>query len=420
MRLRSRFLAFFLIAVCLLHVFSRAAHSEIDEALIDKVARDSFQYFLHFTPERTGLTRDSSRPGSPCSSAAVGFYLASLPVAVENNWLTKKEAYNRALRSLTTLKRKAEHKNGFFYHFIDPHSGRRTWGSEASSIDTALLIAGALVAGEYFKGTSVERLASALYRAVDWQWMTNNSDLISHGYKPETGFIPYYWDMYSEHLIMQALAIGAPSHPLDPRVWTAWRRDSDSVDGNDIIFSYSGSLFTYQFPHAFIDFRDLIDGPTNYFTNSVRATIANKKFCQTHADTYKTYRDGYWGLTASVGPHGYKAYGAEPGMPYHDGTIAPYGAIASLPFTPAASSQFITQLYTEYKDQLYGPYGFKDAFNIDEDWFAREYLAIDQGITVLMYANYKDGLIWDLFMALEPVKKWISLCGLGNAFEQDI
>jgi hypothetical protein len=422
MRLRSSAVAFFLCALCLVHTFSaqaRAAAAEIDEALLEKVARDSFRYFLHYTPERTGLTRDSSRPGSPCSSAAVGFYLASLPVAAENNWLTKKEAYQRALRSLTTLQRKAEHKNGFFYHFIDPHSGRRTWGSEASSIDTALVIAGALVAGEYFKGTEVERLAAALYARVDWPWMTNGSDLISHGYKPESGFIPYYWDMYSEHLIMQALAIGSPTHRLDPNLWKAWRRDTETVDGKEIVYSYSGSLFTYQFSHAFIDFRALFDGTINYFDNSVNATRANKEFCFTHRDTYKTYRDGYWGLTASVGPFGYKAYGAEPGMPYHDGTIAPYGAAASLPFTPTESSGFISQLYTEYKDELYGPCGFKDAFNLDENWFAREYLGIDQGITVLMYANYKDESIWKLFMSLEPVREWIRLCGLSVEYEYE-
>ena len=181
--------------------------------------------------------------------------------------------------------------------------------------------------------------------------MLNGTKLICHGNKPEQGFLPYYWDSYSEHLILQALAIGSPSHPIGKECWKAWQRNYDIVNDKKIVYSFTGSLFTYQYSHAFIDFRNLYDSGVNYYDNSKYATLANKEFCEQQADEYQTYKNGFWGLTASLGPDGYKAYGALPGNGLHDGTVAPYGAIASLPFTPNESYAFITTLYSAYKNQ---------------------------------------------------------------------
>ncbi len=387
---------------------------ETDEVLLAKIQKDSFKYFLDFTPEETGLTCDSSAIGSPCSIAAVGFYLASLTIATENNWITKQNAYERAKTVLNSLKNKAHGKNGFFYHFIDPKTGKRVWGSEVSSIDTALLMAGVLLVGDYFKGTPIETTAKKLYENVQWDWMLNNSSLISHGYKPESGFLPYYWDTYSEHLILQALAIGSPTHPIPPHLWNEWNRFEEYNNDKRIVYSFTGSLFTYQFSHAFIDFRKLYDMDINYFENSTYATLANKNFCKNLSSKYITYENNYWGLTACLGPSGYKAYGAKPGRAYNDGTIAPYGSISSIVFTPEKSISALNHLYNTQKEKLYGQYGFKDAFNLDRRWFARKYLAIDQGITILMIENYRSELIWKYFMKLTPIKRWIDLCGLNK------
>ena len=391
------------------------AQTDADSLLIEKIARDSFKYFLEHTPSHTGLTRDSSAPGSPSSIAAVGFYLTSLIIAVENNWLTRQNAYKRAKIVLGTLKKKVQGKNGFFYHFVDPATGKRVWGSEISSIDTALLMAGVLLVGEYFKGSHIERMAHELYENVDWAWMLNGSNLVCHGYKPETGFLPYYWDSYSEHLILQALAIGSPTHPIPPATWNEWNRFEEHLDGKRIVYSFTGSLFTYQFSHAFIDFKNLYDFDINYFDNSVHATHANKLFCEKLASRYTTYREQYWGLTACLGPSGYKAYGAQPGKALNDGTIAPHGAISSIVFTPHESIAAINRMYTNQKAKLYGMYGFKDAFNLDRNWYARKYIAIDQGITICMLENYRRELIWHYVMKLEPIKRWIELCGLEKS-----
>ena len=166
--------------------------------------------------------------------------------------------------------------------------------------------------------------------------------------------------------------------------------------------------FCCQYSHAFIDFRNLNDGGINYFENSKNATIANREFCALNQEEYHSYQNQIWGLSACLGPDGYKAYGAEPGIGLHDGTIASYAAAASVVFTPSESIATIRNLYEKYGDRLYGPLGFKDSFNLDQNWWASEYLGIDQGITVLMLENFlNEGAIWKRFMRLPAIQRWI-------------
>lgn len=282
-----------------------------DRLLLEKIEKDTLEYFLRYSHPETGLTLDSSRPGSPASIAATGFSLASIAIGKSRGWIPEPEALQRIRRTLQALHRQADHQNGFFYHFLDPRTGRRTWRSEASSIDTALLFAGALVAAQYSQGTDIPDLVERLYERVDWKWMMNGSQLICHGWKPETGFLPYYWDMYNELIILQALAIGAPRNPAPPEAWNAWDRLEDEYNGKRIVYSHTGSLFTYQYAHAFIDFRNLRDRDIDYFQNSRRATLANREYSLSFRNQYQGYSETSWGLSASLGPGGYRAYGAE-------------------------------------------------------------------------------------------------------------
>jgi len=391
-----------------------------DRVLLEKIEKDSVQFFVRHSNRETGLTQDSSRPGSPASIAATGFALASLTIAESRGWISRQQAYEQIHRTLLTLRNRAQHERGFFYHFLDPKSGRRVWGSEASSIDTALLLAGALLAGEHFKGTEISRLAQQLYERVDWQWMMNGSELVCHGWKPESGFLPYYWDSYNELIILQALAVGSPTHPIPPEAWQAWNRLEDEYNGKRIVYSYSGSLFTYQFAQAFIDFRNLWDRDINYFENSKNASLANREYSLSFRDRYTSYSENSWGLSACIGPGGYRAYGGKPGQGIQDGTIAPYASIGSLVFTPEISLPAIKFFYSEYQSSLYGPMGFKDSFNLDKKWWAWEYLGIDQGISVMMLENFlSGGSVWEKFMRIPAIQKWVSLCGLKRSIPSE-
>ncbi|MFC1809258.1 glucoamylase family protein [Candidatus Omnitrophota bacterium] len=410
---RSRNIGFIVCVVFFLHIFTSPLVSA-NEDLLAKIEKDSINYFIKYAHPKTGLVPDSSMRNAPASISATGFSILALVIAAENGWLPTDEAYNLIKKTLFTLHNKVQHEKGFFYHFISTNSGKRIWNSEASSIDTALCIAGALVAGQYFKDTIIERLAQSLYERVEWDWMLNNSRLFCHGYKPESGFLPYYWDTYSEHLILQALGIGATKHAVPPECWDEWARLEDEYDGYSVIYAHSGSLFTYQFSHVFIDFRKLNDKGNNYYTNSKNAALANKAFCFNYKGLYKSYGDSIWGISASLGPRGYKAYGAKPGRGFHDGTIAPYSLLASLPFCKEEALSSIIKIYALYKEKIYGQCGFRDAFNLEKDWFAQQYIGIDQGVTIGMIENYRSEFVWKLFMELPAIQRWIERCNLKS------
>jgi len=380
---------------------------------LNKIEKDTLQYFTRFSDKITGLTKDSSRTGSPSSVAATGFALAAYAIGGSRGWLTQDYAYARILTTLQTLRHKAAHERGVFYHFLDARTGKRVWGSEASSIDTALAVAGALLAAQYYPGTEVEKLAREIYERVNWKWLMNNSDFICMGWTPESKFLPYYWDSYNELMLLVALAIGSPTFPVPPRAWERWLRPEGNYNNRRVIYTSTGSLFTYQFSHAYIDFRNLDDSGTNFFENSREATLANRDYSMSFSGQYKGYSESSWGLSASVGPGGYKAYGGKPGGGIQDGTIAPYATLSSIVFTPELSTQAARFFYDNYQKELYGNFGFKDAFNLDKQWWASEYLGIDQGITLLMLENYLNGeIVWKKFMGLPAIKKWIELTGL--------
>lgn len=387
--------------------------SPADQELLNKIEKDTLQYFTRFSDKITGLTRDSSRPGSPSSVAATGFALAAYAIGASRGWIAQDYAQTRLLTTLRTLRHKAAHQNGFFYHFLDTKTGKRVWGSEASSIDTALAVAGALTAARYYPGTEIEKLAQQIYERVDWKWMMNNSDFICMGWTPEAKFLPYYWDSYNELMILVALAIGSPTFPAPSGAWERWLRPEGDYNGHKVIYASTGALFTYQFSHAYIDFRKLDDRGINFFENSREATLANRDYSMSFSGQYKGYSESSWGLSSSLGPGGYKAYGGKPGGGIQDGTIAPYATLSSIVFTPEASTQAARFFYENYQKELYGNFGFKDAFNVDKQWWADEYLGIDQGITLLMLENYLNSeSVWKKFMELPAIKKWIELTGL--------
>lgn len=387
------------------------AREPVDEVFLESLERKTFLYFWEQASPKTGLIADSSLPGSPSSIASVGFGLTALCIAHSRGWITYKQAHERVLQILHTFKNKLKHEHGFYYHFVDMETGQRAWNSEVSSIDTTLFIAGALFAGEYFPDTEIQKLANELYERVDWQWMMNGQKLMSMGWNPEHGFLKNTWDWYSEGILIYALAIGSPTHPIPSESWFAWRRTKGSYANYEVIHSYFGSLFTYQFAHAWIDFRDLYDGDINYWKNAVNAVLANRHFSVDQQERYKGYGENGWGLTAGEGPDGYKGYGAKPAASlFHDGTINPYGMVASVPLVPYVALPSLHALYETYGDKVYGSYGFKAGFNVDRDWWANHYIGIEQGVSILMIENYRSGMVWDYFMRHAAIQRWITQC----------
>jgi hypothetical protein len=379
-----------------------------DAALLDAVARETFDYFWNEANPDNGLIRDRSTPTSAASIAAVGFGLTAIPIGIDRGWINREQGYERVRTTLETfLNGGVEGVHGFFFHFVDMNTGRRAWNSELSSIDTTLLVAGALAAGEYFEGTEVAEMAQRLYENVEWDWMQTRKNALSMGWTPEEGFIDALWDHFDESIILYALAIGSPTHPVSAETWTAWERPVNTT--GEYIYLPGEPLFVYQYPLAWLDLRNREDAFANYFNNTVRACERNRQFSIDNADRYTTYQNGVWGLSASDGPNGYRAYGAWSNN--HDGTIAPYASVSCLPFTPQAALESTRAMLQQYGSRVWREYGFVSAINADANWYSKDHIGIDQGDILLMIANYQDGFVWNLFAINENIQHALDLMG---------
>jgi len=386
------------------------------EALLDMIERQTFRYFEECTNAENGLVMDrahNNRPPTfdyaPATIAGTGFGLSAFIVGVERGWMTRERAEHITLNTLKYFLDTIHQDHGFFYHFIDMKTGERVWDCEVSSIDTALFMAGVLTAAEYYQSPEIRDLAERIYSRVDWQWMSNNRKSLCMGFKPEGGFLPYYWDHYSESMLMYVMALGSPTHPLPPEVWTSIKRPRGKYGDFELILC--PPLFTHQYSHIWIDFRDKNDGFADYFHNSVQATLANRQFCIDSMGSFSTFNEDCWGLTAAIGPDGSLAYGAPPGSPSCDGTVAPTAAGGSIVFTPDLSMRVLENVYSNYREKMWGRFGFADSFNVFRNWFATDAYAINQGPILLMIENFRTGLLWKWFMKSPHIRRGMDLAG---------
>ncbi len=390
---------------------------------LEKEYKSSFLYFWEQanTDEKSpgyGLVRDRYPGNSTIASvASTGFGLSAIAIGVKEGWITRQEGEKRVIGTLNTLL-KLDNFYGFFYHFLDINTGKRAWNSEVSTIDTAILICGVLTAGKYFGGQAWE-LAKKLYERIDWNKMVNPvKNYFYMAYYPEKGF-QGYWDFYAEQLMLYVLGAGTPNEKfrIDDITYYSFKRNYGSYKTEKFIHSWFGSLFTYQYSHAWIDFRNYVDKfGVNWYTNSFLASMANYYFCQDNKEKYKSFTIG-WGTTACDTPRGYNGLLGTPPSGNNntahqvDGTLAPSGALGSIVFTPKESLWALDNYYK--MTQLVGRYGLKDSFNLDLNWFATDYIGIDKGITLLMIANYKDEFIWKIFMSISYIKDGLKNLGFS-------
>lgn len=394
------------------------------EKLLIKELNKSYKFFIKEANLNTkskgyGLIRDKNILANEIASiASVGYGLAGLIIGVSRKWITYKDAYKRAEKTLDTFLENVEGKNGFYYHFVNMETAKREWNCEISIIDTAIFICGAIAAGEFFGGTVKEK-ASKLYKKINWEWYRNKENNYFYmGYKPERGFWGQ-WDMYAEQLMLYVLGVASPNFPVNKEMYDYMKKEKgDYGQYKDIIYTYCGTLFTYQFSHAWIDFRDTKDkNGINWFENSKKATLANRKYCMDNSNKFKTFGKDSWGLTACVGPNGYSGgYGAKPCLAdiekENDGTITPCGPAGSIVFTPELSIKALENFYNNYP-KLWGKYGFKDSYNLENgQWYSKEVIGIDKGISMLMIENYLTQLIWKNFMKNEYVQKGLEILGI--------
>jgi hypothetical protein len=404
--------------------------SSFPDKKLRALQRLTFDYFVKEANPQNGLVPDSTRQAAPCSITATGFALASYTVGVERGFIPRKDAIKRTLTTLRFFwnsqhgpETDATGYKGFYYHFLDMKTGRRTWNCELSTVDSTFLLAGALTVAEYFNRdtadeSEIRTLAGAIYARADWQWAQNRKHTVAHGWRPESGFIKYGWQGYNEALILYILGLASPTHPLPAKSYAAWTETYrwKKLYGHE--FLYAGPLFIHQLSHIWIDFRGIQDDymrqkASDYFENSRRATYIQQQYAIRNPRNFKGYGEQIWGLTASDGPgpasekvggklRRFFDYRAR-GVPYgpDDGTLAPWAVVASLPFAPEIVLPSI-QYFDETYPEMTSKYGFKCSFNptfsggSGSEWISQGYYGLDQGPIVLMIENYQSGFLWEL------------------------
>lgn len=398
-----------------------AAITPADDAFLDDLQKREFQYFWDHSDPKTGLTLDRTRTdGTPpkqgeshykvASIAATGFALTGYCIAADRGWVPAAQAKERTRNTLDFFANRQEQKNGWYYHFVDQETGERRWRSELSSIDTALLLGGVLTVKNCFKDDKeIVTLADKIYDRVDFRWMLNgDAALLSHGWRPEGGFIPDRWHDYSEQMILYLLAVGSPRTPIPPRSWYAWERTWQEYGQFKYLAAVS-PLFIHQFSHAWVDFRnrrERLPPNVDYFENSVKATMAQRQFfIDVLNKEFPKYSPNIWGLTASDSAKGYVAWGAPPRHPDTDGTVVPYAAAGSLMFTPEITLAALKEMKGLYGERIYGKYGFADAFNPQTGWVNPDVIGIDLGIALLSIENLRSGKVWYWFMQNDEIRR---------------
>lgn len=420
------------------------------DVILDKIQRHTFDYFRSEANPHNGLVADRSGGNAPASIAATGAALACYPIGVERGYWSRAEATQRTLATLRffeaseqSSRTNATGYQGFYYHFLDLNSGQRIWKCELSTLDSALLVAGMLAGAQYFDLDNAEEReirdrAETLYRRVDWQWACAGGPLLTQGWKPGSGFLPTHYNGYDETLLMHMLALGSPTHALEPATYEAYTRSYQwkHVYGHEHLVA--GPLFIHQLSHAWIDFRGLQDAfmrekNCDYFENSRRATYAQRDYARHNPGNFKGYGDDCWGISASDGPgevshvvdgqqrqfHAYQARGVPDGP--DDGTLTPRAAIASLPFAPEIVGAALE--YYHLMPLMCGePYGCRAAFNLTfptedgEGWLAPDYIGLDEGTVLMLLENYRTGLLWELMRGCSHLKRGLLKAGFEGGW----
>lgn len=442
------------------------------EDFLDDLEKRCFLYFYDNVNRENGLVPDRAPTPSFSSIAAVGFALAGWPIGAERGYISRGEAADltlAALRFFDQAKQGPEKAGvsgyrGFFYHFLDMKTGERFERVELSTIDTTLLLGGALFAQGYFdrdepREAEIRERAESLYRKAEWTAMVVRPPLVSMGWKPEQGYLRYDWHGLNEAMLLYILALGSPTHPVDAAAWPAYFETSVWADYYGYEHVNFGPLFVHQFSQAFVDFRGIHDElgrrrGIDYFENSRRATLSQRAYAIANPNGFDGYGADFWGLSASDGPVDakisvrgkkvrfitYAARGAAANEVRDDGTLSPSALMGSLPFAPEVVLPSLAAMKERFGDHIYGRWGFYGAFNLTLEksakpdvklhhgkrvpgvgWFDTDVLGIDQGASLMMIENYRSGLVWNVLRKNAHIRRGLERAGFrGGWLEQPL
>jgi exo beta-1,2-glucooligosaccharide sophorohydrolase (non-reducing end) len=410
---------------------STSPHPMNDEELLTMVQQACFRYYWEGAHSIAGMARENL-PGNDeiIATGASGFGIMALIVAVDRGFITREQGLER-LRRIVNFLQNADRFHGAWPHFMNGATGKRLpvfdmYDNGADLVETSFLMEGLLTARQYFKasgttGKELYKKITDLWNTVEWDWFrrTPNGDALFWHWSPEySWYISNRLTGWNEVMITYLLAIASPTHAVPATLYySGWAGvPKYYLNGGvhygiklDVGPGTGGPLFFTQYSFMGLDphFRDRF---ADYFENNRHIGEINRAYCIRNPHHFKGYGRDCWGITAVDGPQGYAPYEANPEL--DDGTIAPTGAVAAFPYTPAASMNALKYFYRELGDRIWDVFGFRDAFNLQQDWVSRINMGLNQAPMVVMIENYRTGLIWKYFMANPEIGSMLQHVGL--------
>lgn len=404
-------------------------HQMTDDEFLDMTQAYTFRYFWEYAHPVSGMARERLGSEDVVTTGGTGFGVMSLIVGIHRGYITREQGIDRLLQLVSFLQF-ADKFHGAFPHWLNGGNGDAlafsTFDNGGDLVETAFLMQGLLTAREYFNGSSeketvLREVITTLWEDVEWDhYSRNNSGVLYWHWSPDFG-----WQMnfpirgYNEALIVYLLAIASPTHPVPASYWHSGWAGGQYVSGltwyGHKLFvgpPLGGPLFFAHYSYMGFDPRFKKDAYANYFDQNRNHTLINRAWCIDNPLLFEGYGENSWGLTASDDPEGYFAHA--PGGSTDNGTLTPAAAIPSMPYTPDESIAVLKHFYRTYGEHLWGPFGFYDAFNPEENWFADSYIAIDQGPIINMIENYRSGLLWDWFMLNPEIAQALTSIGFTS------
>jgi len=410
-----------------------------DSVLLDMVQKTSFRYFWNYSHPTSGLARERHGSGNTVTTGGSGFGIMTIPVAVERGWITYEEGVAQVLKIASFLKNKANRFHGVWPHWLNGETGSvipfSTNDNGGDLVESSFMLQGLLAVRQYFSGSTGNELLLQLYikqlwegAEFDWYRQTPSSNYLYWHWSPDKAWIMnFQLKGWNETMICYLLGIASPTHPIPASMYKGGWASGTYLNGKFfygkklyIGSDWGGPLFFTHYSFLGFDPRGKQDGIINsgtgnskvtYFDNFVNTSLIHNKYAIDNPKKFTGYSAECWGLTASDNPWGYNAQ--EP-QNNDNGTITPTAALSAFPYTPTESMNALKHFYFKQGEKLWGIYGFKDAFNLKENWFASSYLAIDQGPIIVMIENYRSQLLWKLFMKNPEITTMMTAIGMKD------
>lgn len=428
-----------LLLLLIISLYTTAQHKQTltDTALLTLVQKQTFTYFWDFAHPVSGMSRERSNTAynygnEVVTTGGTGFGIMSVIVAAERGWIGRDTAAKQLLK-ITNFLLKSDSYHGVFPHWLNGETGKTIPFSRkddgADLVETSYLFQGLLCARQYFDKkniveTDLRNRINRMWNDIEWNWFTRGGEEVLYWHwSPNNG-----WAMnfpvkgFNECLIMYILAASGERYPVSPAVYhRGWAQSNFFKNGKTFLgyhlplgFDYGGPLFFSQYSFLGLDPRGLKDQYADYWEQNKNHSLINYAYCLSNPKKFKGYGENCWGLTASDTYNGYDAH-----SPTNDhGTITPTAALSAIVYTPEQSMKALKHFYYDMGDKIWGEYGFTDAFNESQNWYAKSYLAIDQGPVIVMMENYRTGLLWNLFMSCPEIKTGLKKLGFESPHTQ--